>query len=418
MENPTKPEATQPDAILDIDVQQKPSRPGLKSGLRPVTFMLLGFLLALAMLIEPPQQRHYQHIQQDLPEVVAPVGQLADVYESARPASLQIEARSSSRVGGPLGIGTGFFISDDGYILTAYHVVDSSNFNASTRSTLSYIGVAPDETEYELILVGFDAYFDIALLKTDVTSSVPFLPLATNIVKVRDGVVAIGNSRGDFLAARAGEVSRLGVDRPQARFADGTIELTAALAPGDSGGPVLNKDGEAIGVVSYISFAPDNLASDTYTAPFLLGRTRGFASYAIPVTADSELVAALKTGLQNDVPVIGFSSPSGFSGIPQDYDPRSGLDLGRKAGAVVLEVRPGGPADLAGLKSLEINQDGEITSADVIVAVNDEPTPTFDSVLESVYIKKVGETVTLTVQRGDQTFKVRVELGARNQVFN
>jgi serine protease Do len=335
-----------------------------------------------------------------------------------RPASLQIEARSSGYVGAPIGIGTGFFISDDGYILTAYHVVDSSGLHPNISRTISYVGVAPDETEYELSLVGFDAYFDIALLKTEVKESVPFLPLATNKVKVRDGVVAIGNSRGDFLAARAGEVSRLGVDKPQARFADGTIELTAALAPGDSGGPVLNKEGEAIGVVSYISFAPDELASDTYTAPFLLGRTRGFASYAIPVSADSELVAALKTGLRNDVPVIGFSSPSEFSGIPQDYDPRSGLDLGRKAGAVVFEVRPGGPADLAGLKGLEVDREGEITSADVIIAVNDEPTPSFQSVLESVYIKKVGETVTLTVQRGKQTFKVRVELGARNQVFN
>jgi serine protease Do len=296
--------------------------------------------------------------------------------------------------------------------------VDSSGLNPNISRTISYVGVAPDETEYELSLVGFDAYFDIALLKTEVKESVPFLPLATNKVKVRDGVVAIGNSRGDFLAARAGEVSRLGVDKPQVRFADGTIELTAALAPGDSGGPVLNKEGEAIGVVSYISFAPDELASDTYTAPFLLGRTRGFASYAIPVSADSELVAALKTGLRNDVPVIGFSSPSEFSGIPQDYDPRSGLDLGRKAGAVVFEVRPGGPADLAGLKGLEVDREGEITSADVIIAVNDEPTPSFQSVLESVYIKKVGETVTLTVQRGKQTFKVRVELGARNQVFN
>ena len=139
--------------------------------------------------------------------------------------------------------------------------------------------------------MGFDAYFDLALLKAEVPSSVPFIPLATNKVSVRDGVVAIGNSRGDFLAARAGEVSRIGVDRPRARFADDTIELTAALAPGDSGGPVLNKNGEAVGVVSFISFDPDNLASDTYVAPFLLGRTQGFASYAIPVTLDSELVS-------------------------------------------------------------------------------------------------------------------------------
>ena len=126
----------------------------------------------------------------------------------------------------------------------------------------------------------------------------------------------------------------------------------------------------------------------------------------------------LKAGAKNDVPVIGFSAPPTQSLIPQDYDPKSDLKLGRKAGAIVFDVRMGGPADLAGIQGLEINRDGEITSADVIVSVNDEPTPTFDSLLESLYVKKVGETVTLTVQRGKQTFKVRVELGAKSQVFN
>lgn len=407
---------------VPIEITLLPAQPQKKTiffrGVRPLTFMLLGFLLAVSMLVEP-SRREYQHIQDGLPEVVAPVGQLADVYETARPASLQIEARANSSVyvGAPIGIGTGFFISDDGYILTAYHVVDNSDLGNLGKS-IAYVGVSPDKTEYELSVVGFDAYFDLALLKAEVPASVPFIPLAINKASVRDGVVAIGNSRGDFLAARAGEVSRIGVDRPRARFADDTIELTAALAPGDSGGPVLNKNGEAVGVVSFISFAPDNLASDTYVAPFLLGRTQGFASYAIPVTLDSELVSDLKAGAKNDVPVIGFSPPPSRSGIPQDYDPDSDLDLGRKAGTIVFEVRPGGPADLAGIQGLEVSSQGEITSADVIVSVNDEPTPTFDSLLESLYVKKVGETVTLTVQRGKQTFKVRVELGAKSQVFN
>lgn len=397
-------------------VNRKQHLPGV---FRPLTFMLLGFLLAVLMLVEP-SRRTYQHVQKELPAVTAPVGQLAQVYENMRPASVQIEARSDLRgyVGAPIGIGTGFFISEDGFILTAYHVVDSSGMSEALKQSLKYVAVSPDKTEYELSLVGFDAYYDLALLKTEVSAPVPFIPLATTQARVRDGIVAIGNSRGDFLAARAGEISRIGVDRPRARFADDTIELTAALAPGDSGGPVLNKYGEAVGVVSFISFAPDAMASETYVAPFLLGQTRGFASYAIPVTVDSQLVADLKAGVRNDIPVIGFSPPSTRSGLPQDYDPRSGLDLGRRAGTIVLDVRPGGPADLAGIKSLEMSRDGEIISADVIVSVNDEPTPTFDSLLESLYKKRVGETVTLTVQRGKQTFKVRVELGAMSQVFN
>jgi serine protease Do len=409
-----------PSDIQTVDIQVPKKKSLLANGMRPLTFLLLGFFLAVSLLVKSPSKT-YIHAQQDLPKVVAPMGQLAEVFENSRPAALQIEARSSSRgyVGAPIGIGTGFFISEDGYALTAYHVVDSSDLPVSLRHTIQYVGVSPDKTEYELTIVGFDAYFDLALLKAEVKESVAFLPLATNKLKVRDSIVAIGNSRGDFLAARAGEVSRLGVDRPKARFADQTIELTAALAPGDSGGPILNKQGEAVGVVSFISFAPDALASETYVAPFLLNRTRDFAAYAIPISFDSELIAELKTGAKNDIPVIGFSAPSSPSGIPQNYTPlETSLRLGRKAGAIVFDVRPGGPADLAGIKGIEVSKDGEVTSADVIVAVNDEPTPTFDDLIETLYVKKVGDTVTVTVQRGKQTFKVRVELGARNQVFN
>ena len=408
---------------LDINLAsgQSPKKKGLlATGIRPLTFLLLGFLLAVSMLVKTPS-RAYVHAQQDLPEVIAPIGQLAEVFENSRPAALQIEARSSSTgyVGAPIGIGTGFFISEDGYLLTAYHVVDNSGLPEGLRKSIIYVGVSPDKTEYDLTVVGFDAYFDLALLKAEVKENVAFLPLATSSVKVRDSIVAIGNSRGDFLAARAGEVSRLGVDRPKARFADQTIELTAALAPGDSGGPILNKQGEAVGVVSFISFAPDDLASKTYVAPFLLNRTRDFAAYAIPISVDSELIAELKTGAKNDIPVIGFSAPDARSGIPQDYTPlESSLRLGRKAGAIVFDVRLGGPADLAGIKGIEVSAEGEVTSADVIVAVNDEPTPTFDDLIETLYVKSIGETVTVTVQRGKQTFKVRLELGARNQVFN
>ncbi len=389
---------------------------------RRLTWLLLGFLLALGVVTTQRQApaTTYQHAQLALPTVEAPSGQLAKVYEVARPASVQIEARSSDPgyLGAPIGIGTGFFISADGFVLTAYHVVDKSEIGSSSdfRRSIKYVAISPDETEYDLELVGFDAYFDLAILKAVVPGSVSFLPLASSSSREGDSIVAIGNSRGDFLEGRAGSISRIGVDRPRARFADDTIEVSAALAPGDSGGPLLNEKGEAIGVVSFISFMPDTLESDTdrNIPPFLRGAVterREFAAYAVPVSNDNDMIARLRLGEQRDIPVMGFRP--GF-----DYDPSNrDYQLGERPGTVVREVQPGSPADQAGIQSIEV-VGGQLASADVIVAIDDEATETFFELLEVIYLKGVGETVTVTVQRGDDTFKLRLELGAKSQVFN
>jgi len=295
--------------------------------------------------------------------------------------------------------------------------------DANAVCPVRYVAIEADGDEHELELVGFDAYFDLAWMRADVAGEVPFLPLAERSPRPGTEVVAIGNSRGDVLAPRAGRVSRLGVRASRADFADGTIELTAALAPGDSGGPVVTAAGEAVGVVSYISFTPGSLRSDAYVPPFLQGLSlpSEFASYAVPVTAEGDLVAALRSGERRDVPVIGFSWRPGF-----DYEPGSGdRSFGVRPGPVVVSVAPGGPADQAGLRSYAerpvYDDDGELVEvqreADVIVAVDGEPTPTFYALLETIRRKGIGETVSLTVQRGRTTVRLELELGAKREVF-
>lgn len=391
--------------------------------IRGWTFVLFALLLVTALMAQQIQPGiELTHVMDQPPEVVAPTGDLAVAYQAARPASLRIEARCAAPAAPrTLGIGTGFFVDSGGTLLTAYHVVEDSGSNLNCRTV--YFGVEPGGAEYELELVGFDAYFDLAVLSATVSEPVPYIPLARSIPSVGTGVVAIGNSRGDFLEARSGRVTRLGVQAGRADFADDTIELTAALAPGDSGGPVLNADGEAIGVVSYISFNPNSLDSDSYVPPFLRGLSlpQEFASYAIPVTRGSELVNAVRSGAQRDVPVIGFS----WQG--PDYDPdSSNFDLGPRPGTVVFQVREGGPADLAGLRSYSerpiFANDGRristVPEADIIVAVDGEPTPGFFELLEVVRRKEIGQEVVLTVQRGNATFEVNLVLGAKRTVFN
>lgn len=362
-----------------------------------------------------------QRVAQGPPEVVAPSGALEEAYQLARPATVRIEARCAGPFGrSPLGVGSGFYVDAEGLLLTAYHVVEGAR---GAGCPLGYWAVSPNGTERPLELVGFDAYFDLAVLRAEVDREVPYIPLADDAPRPGTQVVAIGNSRGEFLQPRAGRVTRVGVEANRADFADGTVELTAALAPGDSGGPVVDASGRAVGVVSFISFTPDALNSDAYVPPFLRGLSlpSDFASYAVPVAENSDLVAAVLAGEQRDVPVIGFSWQQGF-----DYDPRrSDADFGRRPGAIVVRVEPGGPADQAGLRSFSeepvYDGDGELVrverEADVIVAVDGQATPGFYALLEVIRRKEIGETVTLTVQRGKATLKLDLELGAKRDVF-
>ena len=389
------------------------------SGPRPFTWLLF-FALALTAVVSSQVRREEPRLMhvQGPPPVEAPEGRLEDAYGAAREATVRIEARCTGpRAGQTLGVGTGFFVSPDGVVMTAFHVVDQSGNRACPTQL---VAVAADGSEYDLTLTGFDVYMDVPGLQADCNCTVPYLQHASRRPAVGEQVVAIGNSRGDFLGARAGRVTRLGVQAGRADFASGTIELTNSLAPGDSGGPVVNASGEVVGVVSYISFNPSAMSSQDWVPPYLRGARlpRAYASYAVPLVRGDELFTTVVAGGRRDVPVLGFVWNF-------DYDPEtSGHYLGARPGVIVERVQAGGPAERAGLRSRAqqtvVGPDGRVRvvpQVDVIVAVDGKPTPSFYELLGEVRNKEIGQTVVLTVQRGNATFRVELTLGARMDVF-
>jgi len=312
--------------------------------------------------------------------VDAPPGKTITVdalFGDKRNATVRIEQRSSIFEIEPESIGTGFIISPQGYVLTAYHVI-------SQAQRLSAVG--PNRTRYALSVVGFDSVADLALLKISTSKTLPFVSLTKRTPRVGENVLAIGNSRGDFLQPRVGKLLRLSVTSSRADFPQGTLELDAPIGPGDSGGPILNGDGEALGVVSYIRLDE---------AGNLLG------GYAVPVSSSDAVVKNLYAGVKRDVPIIGFRP------IPHELslEAQSKLGIDSSNGVAVGVVVPGSPAARAGMRVY-----------DVIVAVGGEATPTYNDVVRKVRMRRIGELVTVAVRRGTQTLQLPVRLAAREAV--
>lgn len=399
--------------------------PRRRTPFRAVTWLLLLLLGLLAWGVTPQSARpaqEYRQVQGGPPEVIPATGVLAEVFELARPAVVRLESHCLGAPAGhvPVGIGTGFFIDGNGTLLTAYHVVRAQRFSPACE--VAYRARTAEGNVLDLELLAFDAVLDVALMSASSGTETPYLPLAERLPPSGSRVVAIGNSRGDLLRDRAGVVLRRNVTASRASFASGTVETTAALAPGDSGGPLLDEAGRVVGVVSYISYSLQNEPEAEGLIPRLIRSALDrptYASYAVPVLEGGDLHSRLQAGDRRDVPVIGFS-------LQYDYRPQGeGRPLGDSPGVVVGTVQPGGPGERAGLRAyrqLPVRDSsgrvvGRSARADVIVALNGFATPTFDDLVALIYEYRVGDSVSLTVQRGAELEVLELVLAGRRDVF-
>lgn len=270
--------------------------------------------------------------------------------------------------------GSGFILTQDGYILTNYHVVEGSN---SIKVT-TY-----DGTSYDAQLIGYDESNDIAVLKIDATDLTPVVLGDSDTLNVGDSVVAIGNPLGELtFSLTTGVVSAL--DRP-VTLSTGTtmnlIQTDCAINSGNSGGALFNLYGEVIGITNakYSSSGSSSEASIDNIG------------FAIPIDQVRSIFESIITNGYIVKPYIGVtvsdvSSESQSYGLPQ--------------GAAVRSVTENGPAAEAGLQE-----------NDIITAVNGETITGSNDLVKLVKASAAGDTLELTVYRQGQTTTLTLTVG-------
>ena len=270
--------------------------------------------------------------------------------------------------------GSGFILTQDGYILTNYHVVEGSN---SIKVT-TY-----DGTSYDAQLIGYDESNDIAVLKIDATDLTPVVLGDSDTLNVGDTVVAIGNPLGELtFSLTTGVVSAL--DRP-VTFSTGTtmnlIQTDCAINSGNSGGALFNLYGEVIGITNakYSSSSSSSEASIDNIG------------FAIPLDQVRSIFESIITNGYIVKPYIGVTV-SDVSAESQSY--------GLPQGAAVRSVTENGPAAEAGLQE-----------NDIITAANGETITSSNDLVKLVKAASAGDTLELTVYRQGQTLTLTLTVG-------
>lgn len=326
---------------------------------------------------------------------------LASLYESVSPGIVFIQVLTAQ--GGALG--TGFVYDDQGHIITNAHVVDGQE-KIEVDFTSGFKAYAT--------LVGTDLDSDLAVIKVDAPASeLHPLPMGdSKQLKVGQSVIAIGNPFGLSGTMTYGIVSALGRTQDSNRQAAGggtfsvadMIQTDAAINPGNSGGPLLNIKGEVVGVNR-------SIYTNTTTANGE-GLNAGIG-FSIPINLVKRVVPSLINTGKFEYPYMGISA------LPSDHMSLSVInELGLKSmtGVYITDVVPGGPAQKAGMvgSGVSTNSQGFQTGGDLVIAIDGNPVKVYDDLIGYlVDNKSPGDTVVLTVLRGDKKIDLTLTLTKR-----
>jgi putative serine protease PepD len=303
-----------------------------------------------------------------LPSVVP--DSIAEIAANAQPAVVQLNI-----VGGDgEGTGSGFVISNDGYIITNHHVAGVAGSAGSIEVTFSDGETATGR------LIGSNPGYDIAVVKVD-RAGLTSLPLGSSgDLNVGDAVIAVGSPLGLTGTVTTGIVSAL--NRPVTAGGNGdlafinAIQTDAAINPGNSGGPLLDGTGAVIGVNSAIASLG------------VMGGQAGSIGlgFAIPIDVAKRITdEIIKTGTST-TPIIGVTLDTTFTG----------------PGGLVESVTPGQPAAIAGLQA-----------GDLITRIDDTVVADSTQLIVTIRAKAPGDTVNLTVERDGRETQIPLTLASQ-----
>ena len=329
------------------------------------------------------------------PRPVAARGSLAEdeqnniaVFKSVSPSVVNITTLETTRsflsldvMQIPKGTGTGFMWDERGDVVTNFHVIQGGN---AARVTLA------DQSTWKAALVGAFPDRDLAVLRIDPPKD-KIKPIAlgeSRGLQVGQKVYAIGNPFGLDQTLTSGIISALNreIESVTQRSIRGVIQTDAAINPGNSGGPLLDSAGRLIGVNTAI-YSPSGASSGI--------------GFAIPVDEVNRIVPRLIRDGKFIRPAIGIqAAPEGLQQA-----------LGLPKGVAIIGVLPDSPAQKAGLRPFMRAADGGVVAGDVIVALNGKPISSLDELLSAMEEHQVGDTVTLTLARGDKRSEQQLRLG-------
>ncbi|MFO8035285.1 MAG: trypsin-like peptidase domain-containing protein [Anaerolineales bacterium] len=397
----------------------------MKTRLHSLVFVLIVALMASSCIVDtqlsqPTNTPHQvqatateETVVVDEDERIVPfeAGDLTALYEKVNPSVVSVRTITESEGGFEGGgLGTGFVWDEEGHIVTNFHVVRNAtdlevDFPSGFKTRADVIGTDPDS---DLAVLALENY-PPTITPLDLGSS--------RELQVGQIVVAIGNPKGLKGTMTFGIVSALGRTLDSLREAPGggvfatgnIIQTDAAINPGNSGGPLLDMSGKVIGINSAIQTSSIDLTGQPVNSGL---------GFAISIDQAKNVVPDLIREGEHESPYVGIRVQSEITLFTQEE-----LDLPRSTGVYVLEVTEGSPADEAGLvgalddvevqledlETMEVYRGG-----DLIIAIDEQPVQNFDDFMGYLLAyKKPGDTIELTVLRGDEEVNLELTLGSR-----
>jgi S1-C subfamily serine protease len=336
----------------------------------------------------------------------------AEIYSQSKRGVVMVVSTfgsSSSDFGFPFGqsqvqqaLGSGFVVSSDGYILTNAHVVDDQGTKA-TDVKVVFKGEGTTSESVDAELVGIDLESDVAALKVDpagVKGGLTALPLGdSEQVAVGEPVVAIGNPLGYDFSLTSGIVSA--VDRNLQSPVEGVIipngiQTDAAINQGNSGGPLIDEDGQVIGI-------NEQIASQS-------GGNQGLG-FAVPINTAVRSFDQLKQYGEVRYAWLGIQGQTITPDMAQAFD------LPVERGVLLAKVISGGPADKAGLRGgtreATVQDQTYVVGGDIITKVDGKAVPSMEELIAIIDEYSPGEKVKVTYVRDGKTKTTDVTLEQR-----